>query len=106
MHLPAWITLSCATMVLLWGAYRIKLGVRSAEAERQAIQKKGLFGLPRRTHLLIGVIYLLLGGGLIAVTLGWNPLAGLEDRHQTTETTAPATGAGGAGGAVEIQPGR
>ena len=74
MRLPAWLTLTCAAMVILWGAYRIKLGLRSAAAEEKALEKKGLFGLPRRTHLLVGIIYLLLGAGLIAVTFGWNPL--------------------------------
>jgi hypothetical protein len=28
----------------------------------------------RRTHFLIGIVYLLLGAGLIATTFGWNPL--------------------------------
>ena len=27
----------------------------------------------RRTHLLIGIIYLLLGGALVATSFGWNP---------------------------------
>jgi hypothetical protein len=74
-RLPAWLTLTCAAMVILWGSYRLKLGLRSAAAEEKAREKKGLFGMPRRTHLLIGVIYLLLGAGLIAVTFGWNPVA-------------------------------
>jgi hypothetical protein len=94
-RLPAWLTLTCAAMVILWGAYRIKLGLRTASAEAKAAEKKGLFGLPRRTHLLIGVIYLLLGAGLIAVTFGWNPLA-MNER--------PAQPRGD--GAIEVEPAR
>jgi len=91
-HLPAWLTLTCAAMVLLWGGYRIKLGLRGRAAEERAKEKKGLYGLPRRTHLLIGLIYVLLGTGLIAVTFGWNPLA-----------PAPKAKPGGAvPGAIEV----
>ena len=74
MRLPAWLTLTCAAMVIVWGAYRIKIGLRSREAEARAAEKKGLFAMPRRTHLLIGTIYLLLGVGLVAVTFGWDPI--------------------------------
>ena len=75
MRLPAWLTLTCAAMVILWGLYRIRLGFRSRAAEAKAREKKGLFGMPGRTHVLYGIIYLLLGGGLVAITLGWNPMA-------------------------------
>jgi hypothetical protein len=71
MRLPLWLTLMCAATVILWGAYRIKLGLRSAEAEAKAREKRGLYGMPRRTHLLIGLVYLLLGLGLIAISQGW-----------------------------------
>ena len=75
MRLPAWLTLTCAAMVILWGLYRIRLGIRSRAAEAKAREKKGLFGMPGRTHVLYGIIYLLLGGGLVAITFGWNPMA-------------------------------
>ena len=100
MRLPAWLTLLCAAMVLLWGAYRIKLGLRNAAAEAKAVQKKGLYGMPRRTHLLIGTIYLLLAAGLIAITFGWDPLAGLDGEGEP----APAEPAAGSG--LEVGTGR
>ncbi len=74
MSVPPWLTLMCAALVILWGGYRIKLGLRSAAAEAKAVEKKGLFGMPRRTHLLLGLVYVLLGAGLIAISVGWNPL--------------------------------
>ncbi len=72
-------------MVILWGGYRIKLGLRSKEAEEKALARRGLLGLPRRTHLLIGVVYVLLGVGLVAVVFGWNPLAPLTDAPEKTK---------------------
>lgn len=95
MRLPPWLSLTCAAMVILWGAYRIKLGLRSREAEAKAREKKGIFGMPRRTHLLIGLIYLILGGGLVAVTFGWNPLA---RRAKAPEPVTPAEP-----GAIEVE---
>ncbi len=73
MRLPAWLTFSCAAMVILWGLYRMRLGLRGDVEQRRA--PKGLFAMARRTHLLIGFVYVLLGSGLIAIGLGWNPLA-------------------------------
>jgi hypothetical protein len=88
MRLPLWLTLLCAAMVILWGAYRIKLGLRSAEAEARARQRGGLFGLPRTTHVLVGVVYILMGGGLAAIALGWDPLA--RGRGGAPAETVPA----------------
>ena len=79
MHVPVWLTLMCAALVILWGGYRMKLGLRSKEAEARAAERKGLFGMPRRTHLLIGLVYVLLGVGLLAVSFGWNPLTFSSD---------------------------
>lgn len=73
MHLPLWLTLSCGAMVIVWGLYRISLGARSAE--RHARAPKGLFAMARRTHLLIGLVYVLMGSALIAIGFGWSPLA-------------------------------
>jgi hypothetical protein len=71
---PPWVSLMFGALVLVWGAYRIKLGLRSKAAEERALERKGLFGMPRRTHILIGVVYVLLGGGMIAIGLGWTPI--------------------------------
>ena len=73
MRLPLWLTLTCAAMVILWGAYRISLGLRSDAAQQRA--PKGLFAMARRTHVLIGLVYVLMGSALFAIGLGWNPLA-------------------------------
>ncbi len=92
MRLPVWLTLMCAAMVLLWGGYRIKLGLRSAADEEKARQRKGLFGASRRTHLLVGSIYILLAAGLIAITFGWDPMAGLDGDAGETAPAEPPPG--------------
>jgi len=73
MHLPPWLTFTCAAMVILWGLYRISLALRSDRAQQRA--PKGLFAMARRTHLLIGLVYVLLGAGLMAIGMGWTPLS-------------------------------
>lgn len=76
LRIPMWLTLGVAGLVIVFGLYRVSLAFRGAEAEARARQRKGMFALAGRTHFLIGVIYLLLGGALVATTFGWNPLAG------------------------------
>ena len=77
MRIPVWLTLGVAILVCIFGAYRIRIAFRSAEEDERARARKGLYAMGRRTHFLIGVIYLLLGGALIATSFGWNPLGGL-----------------------------
>jgi uncharacterized iron-regulated membrane protein len=77
MRIPVWLTLGVAILVVVFGAHRIRLSFRSEEEEARARQRKGLYAMSRRTHRLIGIIYLLLGAALIAATLGWNPVGDL-----------------------------
>jgi hypothetical protein len=79
MRIPIWLTLGVASLVIIFGLYRIRLFFRNADEEQRARQRKGMFSLAGRTHFLIGIIYLLLGGSLVATTFGWNPLAGAFD---------------------------
>lgn len=71
-----WLTLGVASLVIIFGLYRISLFFRNSDEESRARERKGMFGFPGRTHFLIGFIYLLLGASLVATTFGWNPLAG------------------------------
>ena len=87
MRIPVWLTLGIAALAFLWGGYRIRIALRSDDEDDRARGdgKRGLFALARRTHLLFGVVYLLLGFMLVATTFGWNPLGGLIG-----PSTAPA----------------
>jgi hypothetical protein len=76
-RIPVWLTLAVAALVLLFGLYRIRIALtRSDDDEAKARAKGGLYSMGKRTHLFIGVIYLLLGAGLIATSFGWNPFGG------------------------------
>jgi hypothetical protein len=86
MRVPVWLTLGVALLVCLFGAYRIRLGFRSDEEDQRAREKRGLYAMNRRTHFLVGVVYLLLGGALVATSFGWNPFAGVMG----TSTEAPS----------------
>ncbi len=71
MVIPAWITYLVAAMVMLFGFYRLFIAC-TADPEKLK-QTKGLYGLPRRTHALFGILYLLLGVFLISAGLGYHP---------------------------------
>jgi hypothetical protein len=77
MHIPAWLTIAVAVVVIVFGVFRIRLAFRSPVQEEQARRRGGLYGMPRRTQALIGIVYLMLGVALIATSFGWSPLAGL-----------------------------
>ncbi len=73
MRVPVWLTLGVAALVIIFGIYRIRIGFRSDEEDARARARKGLYAMGRRTHILIGIVYLLLGGALVATSFGWNP---------------------------------
>ncbi|HEY5947632.1 MAG TPA: hypothetical protein VIV40_19140 [Kofleriaceae bacterium] len=87
MRIPVWLTLGIAALVIIFGAYRIYLATRSADDENAQKARRGLYSMGKRTHLFVGIIYLLLGAGLIATSFGWNPFGG--SIGPTTETPAP-----------------
>jgi hypothetical protein len=91
MRIPVWLTLAVAILVILFGIHRIRLGFRSADVEARAKERKGLYAMGNRTHLLIGIVYLLLGGALVATTFGWNPFGNLlgPPTEEPTKDTAP-----------------
>ena len=76
MRVPVWLTFGIAILVLVFGLYRIRLALRKppAEGEPTPAMGRGFYRMSSRTHLLIGVVYILLAAGLIATTFGWNPL--------------------------------
>jgi hypothetical protein len=73
MRVPVWLTLGIAALVIIFGVYRMRIAFRSDDEDARAKARKGLYAMGRRTHFLIGVVYLLLGGALVATSFGWNP---------------------------------
>jgi hypothetical protein len=80
-RIPVWLTLGVAGLVLLFGAYRIWLAMRKddlkVEGDDMPSPRRGIYNMSRRSHLFVGIIYLLLGGALIATSFGFNPFGGL-----------------------------
>jgi hypothetical protein len=95
MRIPLWLTLVVVFWVLLWGSYRIYLGFRSKAEDVRARARGGLFGMSKRTHILWGIIYLLLGAGLLAGVFGWTPLAGLFGNKTQEPPAAQSPTSGG-----------
>ena len=89
MNVPQWLTLAVAALVTFFGIHRIRLSFRSDTAEQTAIQRGGLYGMRRRTHRLIGGLYVLLGAGLVATSFGWNPLGSVLAPETRTVPDAP-----------------
>jgi len=91
-RIPAWLTLAVSALVIFFGVYRIRLAFRSRDADDRARARGGLFGMARQTQLLIGVVYVLLGAGLVATTFGWNPFGGVfgPSTEVPTKDKAPA----------------
>ncbi len=94
LRLPVWLTLGIAALVIIFGVSRIILSRRSDEDEARAQKRKGLYAMGRRTHFLIGIVYLLLGAGLTAASFGWNPFGTLfgPSTEEPAKDRAPSKG--------------
>jgi hypothetical protein len=96
-HVPPWLTIGIAALVIVFGLYRVRLATKPADPDqtKKPLMGGGFYKMGARTHLLIGVIYLLLGGALIATSFGWSPFG----------TQAPAPSSSPIKGGVEVSPG-
>lgn len=95
-QVPPWLTFLIAGVVAVFGVYRLRIAMRSRADEAKAGERGGLYGLPRRTHFLFGILYLLLSLFLIAAGLGWirSPFASAPSEPEpTTIELAPAESA-------------
>jgi len=78
-RVPQWLTLLVALVVLGFGAFRIWLSFKPEQPEKpktshsRSLFAGGFYRMGKRTHLFVGIIYVLLGGALIATSFGWNP---------------------------------
>ncbi|MEO6774583.1 MAG: hypothetical protein ABI467_16460 [Kofleriaceae bacterium] len=79
MRVPIWVTLGVALIVIAFGLYRIWVSLQKIDPEapvRRSLMGGGFYRMSPRTHLVIGVLYLALGGALVATSFGWNPFGG------------------------------
>jgi len=70
MRIPSWIFGAIGALVIVFGIWRIRLSRRNLEEDQAAKRRGGLYGVNRRTHLLIGCLYLLLGAYLLIEAFG------------------------------------
>jgi hypothetical protein len=80
---PRWLTLLVAFVVLGFGSFRIWLGMRKVpppvegeapeSAPSRSVFAGGFYRMGKRSHLFVGLIYVLLGAALIATSFGFNP---------------------------------
>jgi hypothetical protein len=98
-HVPPWLTIGIALLVISFGLYRIRLALKRADPdpEKKPLLGGGFYKMNSRTHLLVGVVYLLLGAALIATSFGWSPM-GSSSPAPASDTPAPK-------GSVIIAPG-
>ena len=64
-HIPDWVTIVVAVAVMIFGIYRLRMAARSRHQPSEA-GAGGLRGLPFRTHLLFGIVYIAMGLALLA----------------------------------------
>jgi hypothetical protein len=90
MRIPVWLTILVAALVIGFGGYRMVLALRSRPDGNRP--QRGFYAMTKRSHLVIGAIYLLLGGALIAAALGWNPVGELFSvgSEAARQDTAPS----------------
>jgi len=69
-RLPPWVPLFIGVLVALFGMYRVRIAFRTRGDDERARQQGGLYAMARRTHLLVGVLYVIMGGMLVATAFG------------------------------------
>jgi hypothetical protein len=72
---PRWLLFLVAAWVIAFGVFRIYVALRprSKIGEEPNFMRRGLYARAPRTHVLFGVVYLILGGFLVATGFGWSP---------------------------------
>ena len=100
MRVPVWLTLGIAGLVVIFGVYRLRLAMKADDNSADK-PRKGLYAMGKRTHLLIGIVYLLLAGALVATSFGWNPFG-----NSFGSTEKPAADKAPSKGVQMEQPGK
>ena len=74
-RVPPWLAILVGAVVFAFGAFRIYIGVKPSPAQAQ---KKGLYGIGGRRHILIGIVYAIMGAMLAASGMGFRVFGGQE----------------------------
>ncbi|MEZ4401911.1 MAG: hypothetical protein R3B06_17915 [Kofleriaceae bacterium] len=92
MAIPQWLAISLAALVLLFGCYRIWLAVGGPPDAERAKARSGMLAMSRRSNGMVAILYLIVGGALMATAFGWQPFR----RTSAPAADAPAPGPGSA----------
>jgi hypothetical protein len=102
-RVPVWVTLGIAALVIGFGSYRIWLSLKpqppaepvdegaKPRTHSRSLFAGGFYRMGKRTHLFVGIIYLLLGAALIATSFGFNPFGNVfgADTEKPAKDNAP-----------------
>ena len=74
MLIPRWVVFVLAAWVLIFGAYRLSIAFRRRklrDGDSPEPKRRGLWGQSNRRHILFGLLYLVMGGYLVAMGFGY-----------------------------------
>jgi len=75
-NVPRWLLFLVAAWVIGFGLFRIHIALRPRPRGPGGpnFMRRGLYARTPRSHILFGILYLMLGGFLIATGFGWAPV--------------------------------
>lgn len=106
MMIPPWVPILVAVWVIAFGIFRIYIATRKIEKdpEEPNLRRKGFYARSKRTHILFGIAYLLLGAYCLAMGFGYQvDLIGACMQNQEQPAASDSTPVEG-GVEVEVGP--
>ncbi len=97
MTIPRWLLFLVAAWVIAFGLFRIYIALRPRRPSPQGpnYMQRGMFARSPRTHVLFGVVYLVLGAFLVATGFGWAPVVDAAACLGQPDTSESPDSAGG-----------
>lgn len=94
MSIPRWVVFLVAFWVICFGVFRLYIAAtknKREQKDRPSFRKRGMYAKSRRSHLVLGTLYVLMGGVLISMGLGvqYNFGGGACIRTSTETHTIP-----------------
>lgn len=94
MMIPRWVPFLVAVWVIAFGLLRLRIALRKDDddAKKPSFRKGGYYARSKRSHLLFGIAYLILGAYCVAMGFGYHVnLLGSCMGRTSREQAAPAT---------------
>jgi hypothetical protein len=97
MMLPRWIPFLIAAWVILFGIHRLRIATKKEDpdSERPNYRKGGYYGRSKRSNMLFGIAYLILGAFCVAMGFGYHiDILGSCRGDESKNSTAPTSDQG------------